>query len=175
MSSITEFFIDDGWDHQGRTLEEMLKWPDSSLEAVHDFIQWAFPLHEKSYHSLVSPVLTEEDIQILQSSPEARQNMLKAYLRICKFLGLGLHEDEDRQKWWCHKGNHNNLRITRIIRSLRLFGLEDTAKDFCGYLEELDDKFVIDDNTWKYWERAMNEDVMESMSRKFLDDRRIDL
>lgn len=36
---------------------------------------------------------------------------------------------------WVRGFNHNHLRITRILRSLRVLGLEDEAKAFFGALE----------------------------------------
>lgn len=42
------FYRDGAQDDCGRTLAKILSWPDDRLEAVHDFIQWMFPLPERS-------------------------------------------------------------------------------------------------------------------------------
>jgi hypothetical protein len=34
----------------------------------------------------------------------------------------------EKSQRWNHRFNHNHLRITRVIRSLRLFGLDDEAR-----------------------------------------------
>lgn len=175
MSDITEYFANGGLDHQFRTPKDILKWDDNRWEATHDFIQWAFPLHEKSYHNINSPVLTPDDIEFLRNSAEAKANMIAIYDRFNRFLGLGNHEDKNRQKWWAHIGNHNLLRITRAIRSLRLFGLDSLAQELYENLQDVHNDFPLPDKTWEYWDNALNQEIDESMTRKFLDERRIDL
>jgi hypothetical protein len=44
-------------DHRGRYLHEIQKWPDDQLESVHDYIQWLFPLPERSGFNVSAPVL----------------------------------------------------------------------------------------------------------------------
>ena len=38
------FYSGEEPDHRGRYLHEIQEWPDDQLEAVHDFIQLAFPI-----------------------------------------------------------------------------------------------------------------------------------
>jgi len=175
MSAITDFFIRDGEDHRSRTLDNILEMSDYQIEASHDSIQWMFPLHERSYHSTTAPVLTAEDIGELQNSYKAKINMGKMFDRICKFLGLGEHRDTRKQDAWCHAGNHNLLRVTRIIRSLRLFGLNSQATYMHYLASDAAKNRGIPDITFKYWDDALNEDLDHSMTARFLDDKRIDL
>ena len=123
MSKLVDFFVSGGTDHEGRTLDNILVASDGALEASHDYIQWMFPLHEKSFHSTHAEVLNGDDINVLTTSDVARDNMLKSYNRICKFFGVCDYYDTRKHAQWCYRGNHNLLRATRIIRSLRLFGL----------------------------------------------------
>ena len=56
------------------------------------------------------------------------------------------------------RGNHNFLRITRILKSLSLFGLETPARAFLAELKTLyqtDGDTRIDANTWQYWRTAV--------------------
>jgi hypothetical protein len=58
-SRIIGFYNGTESDHRGRYLNEIQKWPDDQLEAVHDYIQWLFPLPESSGFNVAVPVLTE--------------------------------------------------------------------------------------------------------------------
>lgn len=177
MSDITEFYINGGQDHQGRTLESMLDMPDAVFEASHDFIQTLFPLHEKSYHARVSPIITQEDASEFQGSDVARRNMRRALLRFVSFLGIGDPPDMKRISFWCHPGNHNMLRITRAIRSLRLFGLDEEAKFLFGRVLAYH-KMLIGDKehtTKEYWESALKGGLFDSITKRFLSDRHIEV
>lgn len=161
---VIQLFICNGKDPEGRAIDDMIKFNDEQTEACHNHIQYMFPLHEKSLHAIVSPVISNTTRLILESSPLARKNMKKCLARFRQFLGID-PKDEKKQVWWCNHGNHNLLRITRVIRSLRLFGMEMDAHAFytevlaiaskCGFNEE---------KTLWFWERAMRDPVMESLT-----------
>jgi hypothetical protein len=57
---------------------------------------------------------------------------------------------------WLSPGNHNHLRITRILRSLRLLGLNEHAQAFFGALQEVykERPSCITATTFDYWKRA---------------------
>ncbi len=61
-----------------------------------------------------------------------------------------------RAQVWLHPGNHNFLRITRILRSLTLLGLEDYAQALLMFLEKLyeEEAAAIGARTLDYWRRA---------------------
>jgi hypothetical protein len=44
MSQLLAFYRGEGTDAEGRFLKDIWTWTDDDLEAVHDFIQWLFPL-----------------------------------------------------------------------------------------------------------------------------------
>ncbi|WP_165799640.1 opioid growth factor receptor-related protein [Sphingomonas oleivorans] len=113
-------FFDGGTDAAGRTHAEIIGWPDVAIEQHHDFIQWLFPLPEPSRAVPGSPVLTEADRAELAASPAARERMEQAAARMLRF-----YRDNDH---WLVPHDHNHLRISRIIRSLRLI-LGDSAAD----------------------------------------------
>ena len=52
--------------------------------------------------------------------------------------------------------NHNHLRITRIIRSLRVLGCGDAAEEFFLALKRLREEYkgVIGAKSFIFWERA---------------------
>jgi hypothetical protein len=172
MTNIIAFYTG-GADNKGRTLDDMIALNDPKMEAGHDFIQWMFPLHEKSLHSVNTPVLTQEDIDALKASPVAKANMLRAFARFKDFLGV----DGDERKFtrWARTGDHNLLRITRVIRSLRLFGFDKEAKDFHSKVTAAAKRFMVTPVTVEFWNKALNDDLGKSMTKKFLQSKRIDL
>lgn len=169
MSKVTDFFINEGTDHKGRTHADLVNFTDAEFEACHDHIQWMFPLHERSYHAKSDeiPILTEEDIDILLLSHKASEAMRKGFKRFIKFL---LSSDT-----WCQNGNHNLLRITRVIRSLRLFGKDDIAKRMHEQVTLAGKAYDLDPVTFKYWDDALKQPLMHSMTKRFLDEKRIDI
>ena len=62
---------------------------------------------------------------------------------------------------WNVRMDHNHLRITRILRSLRVLGLEEECKAFFDALETLfkSDDNNIGDNSMKYWRRALENPI----------------
>src|ERR1019366_4159005 len=130
MSRLVDFYRDLETDAEGRLLEDVLAWPDDDLEAVHDFIQWLFPLPEPSQFNADAPLLTHEDIAAFKSDPVLQANLMKSFQRILAFLGLSLSEGKVVESpnfkarvadVWASP-NHNLLRTSRILRSLTLLG-----------------------------------------------------
>ena len=65
-------------DTNGRMLEVIFNFSDQEIESRHDYIQWVFPLDEKSHSNFVAPVLEEFEIEEIRSSEIAQQNLIKA-------------------------------------------------------------------------------------------------
>jgi hypothetical protein len=157
-------FYRGGCDDEGRTLDEVLSWPDEELEAVHNFIQWLFPLPERSGANPGAPVLDEPTIEEFQRSPELQERLRQAFLRMMRFYGFVWRggkilraEDfaEKAQNWLC-PNNHNHLRLTRILRSLCLLGLETEAQALFAALKEIYNGHSgsITSRTFDFWTRA---------------------
>jgi hypothetical protein len=160
-------------DDRGRTLAEILAWPDSELERVHNFIQWLFPLRETSGANPSAPVLDDVTIERFRKSPELQNRLRESFLRMLRFYGLRLESTAqgprvvdaqnfaERAREWVQAGNHNHLRISRILKSLRLLGLEDEAVAFFRWLEkayqaEQQQSWPgIPENTFRYWQWAV--------------------
>lgn len=152
------------------TLEDVLSWSDSKLEYRHDYIQHLFPLPERSGVNSFAPVITKQVYEAFRDRPELRQSLRSAYDRMCAFYGFKV---DDRlggsvslsfaENWqdrvydsWLTRVDHNHLRISRIIRSLRVLGLNAEAQAFYGYLRSVNDKEggVVSSNSVMYWARA---------------------
>jgi hypothetical protein len=160
-------------DHRGRYLGDIQRWPDERLEEVHDYIQWLFPLPEPSGFNLAAPVLTAESIQEFQTRPELRQNLRMSFLRMLSFYGLEVRVAEpvtvtrsttfaSKAALWLLPGNHNHLRIRRILRCLSILGLRPEAKAFFECLLDIyrGNKTshsipAISDETFEHWTEAV--------------------
>jgi hypothetical protein len=140
---------------------------------VHDYIQWIFPLPERSGANPWAPVLTKASIAAIRSTPEMQERLRAGYLRMLKFYGFEAEGDRVVQgprfaaasRNWLSAGNHNHLRLTRILRSLRVLGLAGEAEALWGALQQLYEREraaggrSITDETFAFWQRAAREPV----------------
>jgi hypothetical protein len=165
MSRLVEFYRGKSADAVGRTLQELWAWDDGRLEEVHDFIQWLFPLPEASAFNPRAPVLTADDIAAFRAEPALRENLLRSFARILAFLGLTAAADgtvtegpnfaaREPEVW--ADPNHNWLRVTRILRSLHLLGLEEQSRALFAWLKAAHDarRYPVPGDTFRYWAEA---------------------
>jgi hypothetical protein len=168
VDPLLRFYRLEGHDARGRTLPDIWDWDDARLEAVHDYIQWLFPLPEPSAFNPFAPILDEAAIAAFHDNAHLRQRLLRSFERLLAFYGLALTpvlggvrvaraaSFADRSRIWLRAGNHNHLRLTRILSSLRLLGLEDHAAALVDCLEEIahEHPHAIPATTLAYWRRA---------------------
>ena len=109
-------------DHRGRMLSTLWRQSDDDAEHNHDFIQWMFPLDEPSQVVSSAPVLGDFDIDEIRESQLAIENLDKS---VSWFLGF-----LERNDHWITNYDHNHLRITRAIKSLRLLSGDQAADAF---------------------------------------------
>lgn len=167
---IVPFYQGTQTDSQGRKLQEIWTWDFSKLENVHNYIQWLFPLPEKSAYNLDAPIVDDEVIQAFQSDPVLRQNLVRSLTVMLQFYGLQRQESDagkvvviqsetypNRQHEWINRSNHNYLRITRILKCLMMFGLEAEAQAFYQCLSQIyrENNSRIGDTTFQYWTNAV--------------------
>jgi hypothetical protein len=139
------------------------------LERHHDYIQWLFPLPEPSGANPDAPLLTVEDIAAFRSDDSLSKTLLQSFKLMLQFYGLELSGPADdprvvkgstfreRHRVWLTSGNHNFLRISRILRSVSLLGLGSCAVVFLTCLEGIytENARVIGETTLGYWRRAV--------------------
>ena len=179
-SAVVAFYLGDGRDHRGRSLSDIHAFGFYELELNHDYIQWLFPLPEPSGANASAPLLSNADIDRFQSGESLRTRLLRSFELMLGFLGLELadangavsvrraqHFDERRQAW-LHAGNHNFLRISRILRSLTLLGCSRYAAAFLECLEGIyaERPEVIGNTTIEYWRRAVTAKELTPKSRR---------
>lgn len=165
-------FYSGGPDHRGRTLEDILGWSDAALEAVHDYIQWLFPTSAPSGVNPHAPLVSAATRTAFAARPELRAALARSLERMVLFYGLRRESagtddvrvvpDERRfaarAAVWLLPGNHNHLRLTRIIQSLAALGLTADAAALQRCL--LDDvagggRGRVTAETMRYWRSAL--------------------
>ena len=147
-SILCDFLEGIGIDHRGRRLDDVLSFDDIKAEQTHDFIQWLFPLDEVSRSVSGAPVLNQTDIQLIHINSDAQANIRRLAAWFLGFL--------ERNDQWRTKYNHNHLRITRVVKSLRLLTDDKEADEFKAAIFDLlgDDLDLIDRRAVKFWEEA---------------------
>jgi len=166
---LVDFYLGRVADARGRMVSDVWLKDYRWLEYTHDYIQWLFPLKSRSRYNPDAPILTEKTINIFRSSDELRERLLKSLAIMLKFYGLQTEQIADktiriveseefleRSSNWLSPGNHNFLRITRILASLRTLGLGTHAQALFGCLDQIyeEKKSVIGKETRSYWKSA---------------------
>jgi len=168
-SRLLEFYRGHGRDHRGRLLSHILGFGHNELEFHHDYIQWLFPLPEPSSANASAPILTLDDIAAFTSEPALGKALLNSFDLMLDFYGLerdGHGGDwkvrrasnfDERTRQWLMSGNHNFLRISRMLRSLSLLGLGSYARAFLECLETIyvENPTAVGTTTIGYWRRAI--------------------
>jgi len=156
-------------DSEGRMIEEIWSWNYQRLEYVHNYIQWLFPLKEKSQFNQNAPILTDEIIQAFTTNEQLRMQLIKSLEVMLKFYGLQYNkhneniiitksgEYQERKNNWIEPGNHNYLRLTRILTSLKILKLENYAQALFKCLQQiyLEESSKIGSKTYAYWKSAV--------------------
>lgn len=166
------FYRDGDREDRGRTLAEILDCSDDRLEDVHDFIQWLFPLPERSGANPDAPTLDVATIQAFHETPAMRERLHQSFERMLRFYGLVLVPSNEgnaverlpnfreRAQNWLSPMNHNHLRLTRILRSTLLLGLEAESKALFHALNAIYREFPtrISTRTHAFWSDAAQRD-----------------
>lgn len=150
----------------GDYIDDIMKWGYEKLEGCHSYIQWLFPMKEGSMFHPEVPCLTEEEIQLFRTDTSLRTKIQDAFHKILDFYGLEIQGDviewqspgrHKNPRWWLEHFNHNFLRITRILKSLRYMGLEKESQMVFRVLVPL--RTIVSENTFSYWEEASKQKI----------------
>lgn len=166
---IVSFYLGKCPDNNGRMIDDILSWDNERLEYVHDYIQWLFPLKEKSAYNPSAPTISDEEINKFRNSNVLKAKLLESFIRLLEFYGFECQWEgnrlnvvrssnfEVRSRYWLTSGNHNFLRITRILKCLWLLGLKDHALAFMNALEEVYGEYdeVVGTETLSHWREAI--------------------
>jgi hypothetical protein len=167
---IIAFYLGErGAGQSNRTIEKIWQWDWERLENVHDYIQWLFPLTERSAYNPDAPVLDEHIIKRFHSTDLLKSRLKRSFEVMLNFFGLQLVELVDGQirvdqgnrfnergENWISARKHNHLRLTRILASTRTLGLEQYSLALFRCLESIYHKRrdEISQTTYQFWKRA---------------------
>jgi hypothetical protein len=150
-------------------LSDIWTWDHARLEGVHDYIQWLFPLAEPSAFNPDAPLVTPEVADAFRRDPELQARLRRSLALMLDFYGLALAERggsavtiaraQDfaaKSRDWLRPGDHNHLRLTRMLVSLRLLGMEGHSRALHDCLEAIarDRPGAVSATTREYWRRA---------------------
>jgi hypothetical protein len=166
--ALLAFYRGDAPDWHGRTLDDIWSWTDDRLEGVHDYIQWMFPLPVRSGANPAAPVLGPATAEAFRSSAALRQRLERSLGVMLRFYGLeerptagGLRivrgdRFAERAAVWLSPGNHNHLRLTRIMTSLAELGLTAQARALRECLVAIAAEFPnrVTPTTLRYWSQT---------------------
>lgn len=124
--------------------KELLSISNEDFESRHGFIQWAFPTPESSNQVSTAPVLDLETAVWLAEKPEVSTFLEAMTVRFLEFLSITEH--------WKQSYNHNHLRISRAIQSLRLLHSWELADWFYNKVKEFaGDSLPVMERADHYW------------------------
>ena len=169
MSAILDFYKGSGGNSGGWRLHEILEWSDGQLEDVHDYIQWLFPLPEHSQANPYAPLLDARTVTLFHEDEKLRRELRAALDRMLEFFGFTRQQSvilpgpnfPERAANWLTPGNHNHLRLTRMMRSMRILGLETETQALWQALQAVYATEAggnsISQRTYNFWTRAATE------------------
>jgi hypothetical protein len=136
-------------DTRGRTAADVIAFSDEDLERRHDWVQWLFPLPTPSAAVPDSAYLSPNEIDAIRSDARAKDTLLRAADRLIEFYSRTDH--------WLGAHDHNHLRITRIIHSLRLLVSPEEARRFYQRLMSLHEATggPVNAQSLRYWRDAL--------------------
>ena len=170
--NIVDFYSGKACDVYGRKIVDIWEYNDNQLEYIHNYIQWLFPLTEKSMHDRYAPILCDQDIEKIRKNEEIKKNMLYSLCIMMRFYKIELNAKDfkndrisreikthiDKNRKWLTPNNHNYLRMTRIIKSLKLFGMEEYAYMLYEALYDLaQESNAISDENLNFWTQAIKD------------------
>lgn len=189
IKELTAFLSGTGPDRHNRYYSGFIGYTDKQLEYDHSYIQWVFPTETPSAVNVFAPVISRDQAKQLTKIEAVRENLHKMFLRMLLFYGISLISNEDLDKredasfvvirrdrrttWifhkrrvdeWLQEGNHNLLRISRMLECLYIFDKKEEyellckiVNTFAAYKPEIKEWAC-----WSYWTTYMDSHFGES-------------
>ena len=117
-------------------------------------------------------MLLPETVEAFRWDADLRERLLRGFRRMASFYGFEIRDFSDgstqldpapdfavRSRFWLNPGNHNFLRLTRILTSLRTLGCEDRAESLFDVLDLVyrRDHTLIGESTYGFWRSATDQ------------------
>lgn len=165
---IVEFYRGERGNQNGHMLDEILTWSNGALDMDHDWVQWVFASNEASMLNGEAPVMTKAESELFENDPSLQDKMEQSFLRFLSYLGFEVvikdavkphiePIESENTPWWLRSFNHNMLRVTRVLKSLRLTGHTEYAVALYNALLKFEAN--VSPNTWQYWKAATFDDL----------------
>lgn len=147
----------------------ILLFSNEQMERYHNYIQWVFPTDIPSSVNSDAPLVTPNFCTQFASNEIAKHNYCLTCRKFLNFLGLDCQKHENTNVIQSLAGSdrrfyalpyHNNLRITRMLRSLRQTGHSACADQIFSYIQiTLNDNsdVKVDPVSMDKWKEAMEE------------------
>lgn len=161
---LVEFYRGNIPNNDGVFIDDILGYSYGQLEIDHAYIQWILPLKERSMFNVDAPLLHNDEIKLFLADPELRSKFSEVVVKMLDFFGMYMHkstvdwQEPDPEfghkdpKWWLRFFNHNFLRMTRMLTSLRYLGHEQTSLAVYNCL--LRSRDMYGEESYEYWTDA---------------------
>ena len=146
-------------------IEAVKNYTSFKLEEEHQFIQPLFPIDTVSGNNVDAPALDGQDFPALRGDTRVSEGLDEAFDMMLKYFGLRWEKesiavhDRVRAQYCFRQGNHNNLRASRMIRSMALFGKMAKAKALQAFLKDFCKDIAPPHDSIAHWARALNDPV----------------
>lgn len=114
IEKFTAFYLEGATATNGLTLLDSIQY--DQLEERHDFFQYIFPIDRISDFNKDAPSYDNEMADFFKKNASARTIKIMAAMLFWKYL--------ETHPTWPKPLDHNNLRLSRVFRSLALSSLE---------------------------------------------------
>lgn len=164
---VVTFYEGSAPDDRGRFLDDVLHFNDTELEQYHDYIQWLFPTLQGSAYNPTAPILNASAVDVFHERHDLQTALRRSLSRMLTFYSLEWAQGSivratsfAMHRSWLTLENHNHLRLTRILTSLRLLGDDYAAQALFRCLTEIeaDERSNgangISQSTLKFWTEA---------------------
>ncbi len=147
---LVNYFEETGVDNRNRKICDIWLFSNDELEECHDYIQWVFPLYEKSMYNMNAPLLDRETVNHIKKCHVCQKSFNYSKAMMGKFYSENIH--------WMSISNHNLLRISRIIKSISILQNEEEAKRFHKLITSncIKEKFEPSTETLQYWKKSIS-------------------
>lgn len=171
MSEIAQFMVGEIPDRLGRYFNEILSYEHFWLEHDHKYIQVLFPIDEGTKFNKHAPLVTENVRKIFAVNADLKATHLKALDLMLAFWGLRRSGEiisvnlplELSKHVWLKPYDHNQLRLTRVIRSLTLLGNKTIAENLVECLvHAANESKTVSGKTITFWCNALDETLVGS-------------
>lgn len=144
------------------TLEKIRALNDQQMEKEHNYIQLLFPNKAHSNFNTTAPLLTPEIIREIRRDPKLKNEVERSLNQIMAFWGIQrkghefqiIPDQTDRHNKWCRdNGDHNHLRVSRVLNFLIDCGYEEDATNLEKTLQAYRIKQGVEPNP--FWQEVV--------------------